>query len=696
LLPFFEPGTVAVIGAGRRRGRVGAEIFHNLASEEFRGRLVPVNPHAREIGGVTAYRSILDIPGSVDLAVIAVPATEVDAAVDDCLTKGVPALVVISAGFSETGEAGRLHEAALRDRVRAAGARMVGPNCLGMLNTDPAVRLNATFSPVFPPPGRVAFSSQSGAVALAALEYAGRLGLGLSSVVSVGNKADVSTNDLLEYWADDPRTDVILLYVESFGNPQRFSRIARRVSRVKPVVVVKPGRSRAGARAAASHTGALAATDKVVDTLFRDAGVIRAYTLEELFDVARLLAHQPTPAGARVAILTNAGGPAILAADACETSGLTLPELSPATMASMRSFLPSAACVTNPVDMLATASADDYRRALRLLLDDPLVDSVLTIFVSAMVTQAADVARVLTEIAQDASKPLLATLLGQAGSCLDGSGRRQVPCYEFPEAAALALARVVRRAEWQRQPVGTVPALNRFDRAAMRAVLTGSAPSPDGWLPTLDAYALLDAAGIPHAPTVVVRDEAAAVDAARTLGYPVVLKGCGPNIVHKTEAHAVRLRLSHETAVREAYQALSALKPEGVDQIVMQPQLSGGVEFLAGAVLDPTFGHVIVCGSGGTMLELVDDTACRLQPLTDVTARDMIDSLRGALLLRGYRGAPPGDESALADILLRVSALVEACPEVTDLDLNPVIVMPSGARAVDVRVRVRGRGSAAL
>ena len=685
LRPFFEPTTVAVIGASRRRGRIGSEIFHNLASG-FRGRVIPVNPCATDIEGIRAYPRIGEVAGDIDLAVLAVPATAVEATVDECIAKRVGALLVITAGFGETGDAGRAVEARLRDKVRRAGIRMIGPNCMGLLNTDPAFCLNASFSPVFPPAGPIAFSSQSGALGLAILEYAEQLHLGISSFVSVGNKADVSSNDLLEYWEHDPRTRVILLYLESFGNPDRFRRIARRVSRQKPIVAVKAGRSGSGARAAASHTGALAASDSVVDALFQDAGVIRTETLEELFDVAALLAHQPLPAGNRVAILTNAGGPGILAADACEGLGLTVPALQPGTTAELTAFLPAAASLRNPIDMLATASADDYRRAIPLLLADPGVDSLLVIFIPPLVTRSPDAARAIAETARASTKPVLATFFGAAGvpDILE-----PVPCYTFPESAVRALAHAVAYQRRRAEPEGTVPIFTDLDAGAVRAVVGRTLATGGGWLSPLGCNALLEAGGIPVAPIRAATTAQEALTAARHLGYPVVLKGSGPDILHKTEAHALYPGLTDDAAVRHAFSALARLP--GVVQILVQPMVTPGVEMLVGVTCDPKFGHVVVLGSGGTLVELLRDTACRLAPLTDRSAREMLDELRGAALLRGYRGSAPADEAALVDVMLRISELLAACPEIVELDLNPVIVTPSGATVVDARVRVGQR-----
>ncbi|MEX2663216.1 MAG: acetate--CoA ligase family protein [Vicinamibacterales bacterium] len=683
LEPFFAPRVIAVVGANRRRGSIGSEIFHNLAAGGFQGQVFPVNPHAQTIGGAHAWPTVGAIPWTVDLAVIAVPGAAVEAAVDDCLAARVPAIVVISAGFAETGDAGRAREAVIREKIRRAGSRLVGPNCMGIVNTDPARHMNATFATAFPPAGSIGFSTQSGALGLAILESAQQLNLGISTFVSIGNKADVSTNDLLEYWETDPRTSVILLYVESFGNPRRFGEIARRVGRRKPIAVVKSGRSGSGARAASSHTGALAASDTAVEALFRDAGVIRTDTVEELFHVGALLAHQPLPAGSRVAILTNAGGPGILAADACEARGLTLATLSPETLATLRAFLPAASSTRNPIDMLATASAEDYRRALPLVLNDAGVDSVLAIFIPPLVTRADDVAEAIAASARGSSKPVLATFFGAAGV---PEALAPVPCYVFPESAAAALAKVVQYARWRAKPAGVVPVLPEVDTGRARAVIERARASGGGWLDPLTAFALVESCGITTAAVRTVVTAEGALAAARQAGYPVVLKGAGPQLLHKTESKAVFTGLASEDAVGRAFHALSR-RPD-VTQIIVQPQISGGVEMFAGGLLDPQFGHLVMCGSGGTLLELLRDTASRLSPLTDRGASEMIEEIRGKAMLRGYRGATPVDEAAYRMTLLRISALLQLGPEIEELDLNPVIVTPDGAFAVDVRVRI--------
>ena len=683
---FFEPRTVAVVGANRGRGKIGAEILHNLQAAGFTGRVIPIHPTAHEIQGLSTCARVSDVSGAVDLAVIAVPAAQVLDVVEDCLAKGVRALCVISAGFGETGVEGRERELALLEKVRSAGCRLIGPNCMGLLNTDPAIRLNATFSPVYPPPGGVAMSTQSGALGLAILDYARQLNIGISSFVSVGNKVDVSGNDLIQYWAEDPHTSVILLYLESFGNPRKFGDIARRVGRVKPIVAVKAGRSIAGARAAASHTGALAATDAVVDALFHQAGVIRTNTLEELFDVAALLAHQPIPRGRRVAILTNAGGPGILAADACEANGLELVTLNEQTQTELRSFLPRAASVSNPVDMLASAPPEHYRRALGALLRDEHVDSVLTIFIPPLVTEPGAVAAAVVAGAAGATgKPIAGIFMRAEGA---PPGLAPIPCYGFPESAAIALARVTAYGEWKQKPIGTIPAFTDLQPEDARAPVESSLRRGGGWLTPVETQALMAAVGIETAAAQMTKNPDDAVAAAASLGFPVVLKAIGPALLHKTEHQAVHLNLNSEDAVRHAASDFGARFGSELNGILVQRMVAGGVEILVGALHDPTFGPVIVCGAGGVLVDLLADSAFRIHPLTKEDAAEMIDELRVARLLRGYRGAPAADEAALREVLLRVSALLTICPEIQELDINPVKALPSGACAVDVRVRV--------
>jgi acetate---CoA ligase (ADP-forming) len=682
---FFEPTAVAVVGANHERGKIGSEILHNIIAGGFSGRLFVVHPHASAVDSIQAFPTVTAVPGEIDLAVICVPSAAVSAVVDDCIAKGVKALIIISAGFGETGRVGRELENEILGKVRTAGIRMIGPNCMGIINTDPAVRLNATFSPVTPIEGRVAFSTQSGALGLAILEYVQQLNLGISTFVSVGNKADVSGNDLLQYWGDDPRTDVILLYLESFGNPRRFGQIARRVAEKKPIVAVKSGRSRSGARAAASHTGALATSDAVVDALFHQAGIIRTGTVEELFDVAALLAHQPVPAGARVGVLSNAGGPAILAADACEAQGLELAPLADATVNQLRRLLPSAASIRNPVDMLASATPEQYRSATRLLLSDEHVDSLLVIFIPPLVTRPDDAAQAIASGSAGSSKPIVATFMGARGVPRELGA---IPSYRFPEAAVAALARATAYGTWRRRPRGSSPALGGIRKDVVRSVIDAAMNRGEGWLKPAEAQALVEAVGLSLASARMTSSQDEAAAAARAIGYPVALKAVGPEILHKTDVGGVILNIADEAALREAFRELQTRVGTAMTGAVVQQMVVGGVELLVGAVVDPMFGPLIACGSGGVLVDLLRDTTFRIHPLTDIDAVEMVGSLKSAVLLHGYRGQVRCDEPAVVDALLRVSALVEICPEIQELELNPLKVLDCGARAVDVRVRI--------
>ncbi|HLW46517.1 MAG TPA: GNAT family N-acetyltransferase [bacterium] len=699
LRAFFAPRSVAVIGASRRRGTIGGEVFHNLLRDGFEGPVYPVNPAAAVVQSVPAYHAIGDVPGPIDLAVVTVPAAEVAGVATQCAEKGVRALAVITAGFGEAGEEGRARQAELVRICRTSGMRLIGPNCMGLLNTDPAVRLNATFAPQMPPAGRVAFSTQSGALGLAIIDYAASLGLGLSTFVSVGNKADISGNDLLNYWDTDPGTDVILLYLESFGNPRRFARIARRVGRTKPIVAVKSGRSPAGTRATSSHTGALVAADVTVDALFRQAGVIRTDTLEELFDVAALLANQPVPAGNQVAVVTNGGGAGVLCADACEAQGLVLPEFGEETLARLRGILPAEASVRNPVDMLAAASADQYRQTVQIVAADPQVDAVIVIFVPPLVTEAADVARALVDAARDIErrKPILTVFMSTRGvpEALRAPDVR-LPSYAFPEAAAIALARAACYSAWRARPLVAPPALADVRRGDAAMVISGALARGGGWLAPDEADALLRCYGLPVAAQRLAPTPAEAASAADALthetGVPAVaLKAVGPDLLHKTDVGAIRLGLAGaeavHTAADEMLRTLAAAGHHAAGWLV-QSMASPGIEMIVGVVHDPRFGPVLACGAGGTLVEVLRDVAVRLTPLTERDAREMVQGLKIAPALAGVRGRPPADVTALINVLLRVAALVEDLPQVAELDCNPVIVHEHGATIVDVRVRV--------
>jgi acetyl coenzyme A synthetase (ADP forming)-like protein len=640
----LEPRSVAVIGGSSRRGTVGGELLHNLLSADFGGAVYVVNTHGGNIQGVDAHCSIAELSESVDLAVIAVPADGVLDVTRDCAAAGVHAVVVISAGFAELGHDGAERQRELLMICRDAGMRLVGPNCVGVMNTGADVRMNATFAPHAAPPGAIGFLSQSGGLGTAILEAASRLGIGLSSFVSVGNKADLSGNDFLQYWEQDPRTEVVLLYLESFGNPRKFARIARRVSGHKPVIAVKGGRTPAGSRATASHTGAiLSAAEVTVDALFEQAGVIRTETLAEMFDVAALLSMQPVPAGGRIAIVTNAGGPGIVCADACQAAGAQVPEITGELAGRVAAGLARAASVANPVDLIATATADQYRTTLNALTRSDQFDAVLAIFVAPLVTEAADVAAVIREVSADSPRCALAAVFMTAAGPPPELARDgvSVPGFQFPEDAARAIARAARYGERRCRAVGEVRQTPAPAVARGAAIISHELKQDADWMAPQSVAELLDCHGVPRAPQLLVG------------------------------------RNDDAGARRE----LSALP--------VQPMVSGSVELLISVTQDPDFGPVLACGAGGTNAELLGDTAVRITPVTDLDAQEMLAGLRTFKLLTGYRGAAPCDLNAIHDVIMRVSAMVEAHPEIVELDCNPVIVGPTGATVVDARIRLR-------
>ena len=550
--------------------------------------------------------------------------------------------------------------------------------------------MNATFAPVAPVRGHIAFASQSGGLGIAILNEATHRDLGVSSFVSVGNKADVSGNDLLRYWEEDAETSVILLYLESFGNPRHFSRIARRIARKKPIVAVKSGRSRSGSRGASSHTAAMATPDATVDALFRQAGVIRVDTLEELFDVADVLKHQPLPQGKGVAIIGNAGGPGVLAADACEGYGLSVPELSAETQDRLRSVLSPGAAVANPVDCIASATAEQYRQALEIVLADEAVDALIVIFTPPLITKADDVAEAVASVSARATKPILANFFAipEALSALRAS-ERKVPWFAYPESAARALAHVVPYASWCQQPDVAPPPYGDIDTAGGRAVVEEAlAASGDAWLGAEASSNLLSAYGIPHLRSIAATSSFAAVQAAATLGYPVAVKIDVPGVVHKTDVGGVQLGLVSAEAVAAATDALLGRFGNGA-AVSVQAMASPGIETIIGLIEDVSFGPVVMFGLGGTATEVLGDRALSLTPLSRPEAIALIGSLRSARLLMGYRGSPPADVDALADVLCRVARLAEDLPEIVEMDLNPVLAGPEGCRSLDCKIRVK-------
>jgi len=685
---FLRPRAVAVIGASRRPLSVGSALVRNLVEGGFEGSIYPVNHRGGEIHGLEAHRSVGELPEPAELAVIAIPAAGVVDVARECAGAGVRALVVITSDFAEVGAEGAALQRELLAVCRQSGMRLVGPNCFGVLNNDPDVRLNATFASHAPGPGSIGMLSQSGGIAIALIEAADRLGLGVSSFVSVGNKADISGNDLLEYWEGDERTGAIVLYLESFGNPRRFARIARRVGASKPILAVKSGRTPAGARAASSHSAALvSASDVTVDALFRQAGVIRAETLGELLDTSALLGSQPLPRGNRVAIVTNGGGPGIMCADACHAAGLGVVELPEPLRQRLADELTGSASLQNPIDLTATATAEDFGRAIATLADADACDAIITLFVPPLMTDPVAVAEAVDAAGIAAGLPVASVFMTRELPPAGSAG----PRFALPEEAVRAIAHAVDYAAWRARPAGVVvePPGLRSDEA--RVITAAALAREAGWLEPSEVASLFGCYGLPLIATEVVTTPAEAAGVAARLGRPVALKAVATGLIHKTDAGGVRLGLQGEAETLEAANEIrDAVATAGhqLEGLIVQPMAPAGVELLLGVVHDPSFGPVLVCGAGGVTAELLGDVAVRITPLTDLDAHEMVRSLRTFPLLDGYRGAPKCDVPAIEDTLVRLSAMVENHPEIAELDANPLLAGPDGAVIVDARVRV--------
>ncbi|GAB3978312.1 GNAT family N-acetyltransferase [Plantactinospora veratri] len=688
LRPLLAPRSVAVVGAGRTPGGIGHETLRSLLRYGFTGPVHPVNPHATEVCGLPAYPRLSALPEPVELAVVAVPAPAVVDTIRDAAAAGVRAAVVLTSGLGESGAAGREAQRQLVEVARAHGIRLVGPNCIGVVNTDPAVRLAAAFAPVLPPAGGLAVASQSGAVGVALLEQAERVGCGLSTFVSLGNKADVSGNDLIAYWYDDPATRAVALYLESFGNPRRFARLVRGLARRKPVLAVKSGRSRAGVRAGAARTAAVAAPDSTVDALFAQAGVIRLETLGDLMDTARLLTDQPLPTGDRLAVIGNAGGVNVLAADAADGAGLRVGALSPALRERLRGVLPPLAGDDNPLHLGAGASPAALADAARVVAASGEVDSLLLVVAA---TRANDVPAMLAALAPvlDSAPGLTAAVvvLGLADPPVT-VGSRRAPVFDLPERAVRAIGRAAWYADWLRQPAGGIPprvAGAGRGRELVREALGTAA----GWQPYDRIAEILGSYGIPVVPARRVETVEEAVAAAEGFGYPVTLKAAAPDLVHKSDVGGVALGLGGPEQVRTAYPGVAG--PAG--PVLVQPMARGQLELVAGVVHDPQFGSLVMVGLGGVHTDLLGDRSLRLTPVTDLDAGRMWRSLRAAPLLTGYRGTPPVDTAAVEELLCRLGQLAQDLPEVAELDLNPVLVGPDGVAVVDAKLRLAPVGA---
>ena len=690
----FKPGSVAVIGATPRAGTIGNAVLQNLVKSGFTGTVYPINPKYRVIMCLKSYPSILDVEDPVDMAIIVVNKDRVLEVVDQCGKKGVKGLVIISAGFKEIGGEGLKREKKLKALLDRYGMRCIGPNCMGIINTDPDIKLNASFARLFPRPGNIAFMSQSGALGDTILDYASALNIGFSMFASVGNKTDVSGNDLLQYWQHDERTRVILLYLESFGNPRNFTKIARKLTKEKPVLAVKSGRTITGQRAARSHTGALAGLDLGVDALFEQCGVIRTDSIEDMLDCAIALSTQPIPEGSRVAIVTNSGGPGIMATDALENMGLVMANLSASTKRKLKKHLNEDASISNPIDLLAGATAQDYYHALLACLADPGVDIVLVIFMPPIMLDVMAVADAIVKARKKyPQKPLLSCVMSNPGEFDDAFlmlEKAKIPVYRFPESAVRAIWSLVKCSEWRKRPEGRLIDFD-INRKALKKLRNGFKNRT--YLNFREASKLFEIFGIPVVDFDYPEDLDSALRFAEEAGFPVVMKLDSEELHHKTELGGVISDIDTNDKLIAAYRKLSQLAKKHKAKVMIQKKLEG-YETIIGSINDRTFGDILMFGLGGIFVEVAKDVSFKINPLTDIDAEEIIRNINGYTILKGFRGKPAADLELLKETILRFSFMLRELPEIESMDINPFILSYEGKASgvVDAVIKLKEEG----
>jgi acetyltransferase len=688
---FSSPKSIAVIGASREQDKLGFSVLNNIVQHGYPGKVYPINPKADEILGLKCYASVLDVPDPVELAVMVIPAKYVAGALEECGQKGVKGAIIISAGFRETGSEGVKMERALIEIARKYNIRMVGPNVLGVIDT--VGKMNASFAVGMPRRGKIAFMSQSGALCTSILDMALAQNVGFSRFVSLGNKADLNELDFIEAWGADPESRVIMGYLEGIVNGARFLDVARQVTKTKPMIAVKSGTTSAGSRAVSSHTGTLAGSERAYDAAFNQAGVIRANSVQDLFDYSIAFARQPLPKGG-IAIVTNAGGPGIMATDALERAGLSLASMSAETMDALRQNLPHAASVLNPIDVLGDARADRYAMAINTALNDPDVGGVIVILTPQVMTEIEETARVVGEASKKYDKPIFASFMGEATTSAGVKILNEylVPNYLVPERAVAAMKQMYRQAAWQTRPL---PEFETFDvdKDLVRKVFATA--REDGRLTIGEAEArdISKAYGIrmPRSKLAATADEAIAC--AQEIGFPIVMKISSPDILHKTDVGGVRVGLRNPTEVRDAfdlmvYRATRYMPDARIWGCLVQEMVTGGREVIIGMNRDPQFGPLLMFGLGGIYVEVLKDVSFRVAPISRIEAQEMMAEIRSYNLLRGVRGEKPSDLDAMADTLLRISQLVTDFPEIVEMDINPLMVMEAGRGAVSVDMRL--------
>ena len=695
--PIMKPKSIALIGASTRDHTIGSDIQKRLVEYGFTGPIYPVNPKAPTVGGLKAYASVLDIEGPVDLAIIVINAKHVLSVIDQCHEKGVGGLCVISAGFKESGADGALLEKELLAKCRAYNMRCIGPNCLGVVNTHPSIRMDGCFAESLPERGNIGFVSQSGALGGGILNILKDLNIGFAQFISIGNQADVDATAAIEYWENDDDVGQILLYMESIRDPAAFRKAASRVSKKKPILALKAGRSTAGASAASSHTGSLAGSDKAADALLRQCGVIRETSLQTLFATAKVFSRSPLSKGNRIAIITNSGGPGIMAADAISDLGLEVAKLSSETQTALRSFLPAVASVKNPVDMIASAPLEHYQKTLDAVLSDENVDAALVIYLPFLGLKDTEVAKAVCEAkARHADKPLIGVFMTESHFfTTDVVSKANMPFFMYVEEAVSALARLCKQSAWVRKPEGKIPTF-ASDKTAIRAIFDGAIAENRDQLTTEESLQVLKALGIRLCKATLAKSVDEALSAAKEIGYPVVLKITSKTTSHKTDVGGVRVGIDSDKALVDAYNAMiDALKSKnllaGLEGILVQEQVEGRRELVCGLATDPQYGPMLMFGLGGVFVETLKDVTFDITPITDVDAHDMVRRVKAFKLLEGARSSTRAQIDKVEETLLKISQLVSDFPEVLELDVNPLMICEKTGEpiAVDARIRIR-------
>lgn len=693
----MKPKSIAVVGASTKEHTIGSDIMKRLQEYKFNGNIYPVNPKGGIIEGLQAYTSVLEIPGEVDLAIIVVNAKFVLSTIDQCHEKGIKGLCIITAGFKETGKEGAEAEKQLLAKVREYGMRCVGPNCLGVVNTHPDIRMDGCFAESLPERGNIGFVSQSGALGGGILNILKDLNLGFAQFISIGNQADVNAETALEYWEDDEDVEQILLYMESIQNPANFRKLASKISKKKPILALKAGRSAAGASAASSHTGSLAGADKAANALLAQSGVIREYSLKNLFATAKVFANCPIPKGDRVAIITNSGGPGIMATDAVCEYGMQMAKITDETKEKLRSFLPSAASVKNPIDMIASAPIEHYKETLKTVIADPNVDMIITIYLPFLGLKDIDVAKALMEIkAEHPEKPVIGVFMTKSDFFTKLSDMEvNMPFFMYAEEAADGLNRLNQQRLWMERPEGKIPVYD-VDYEKAKRIIKQSLAEGRAQLTTRESIDVLDAYGIRVCKSGFATTEDEAVEIGNSIGYPVVMKMTSKTTSHKTDVGGVRVNIQSAEQLRAEYQDLIAKLTEkglvdGLEGVIIQEMVKGNREMVCGIATDPQYGPMMMFGLGGVFIEVMKDVTFRIAPLTDVDAAEMIKSVKAYKLLEGARGTKPAQMDQIQETLLRLSQLVHDFSFIDELDINPLLISEKTGEgiAVDGRIKVR-------